>query len=164
MERLSLFRPVSNAAVSGFLSHTASDQAETLLVGWAEGKEVLFLLMWYFAIRSAALLRLLHQWLPSGIMALQSMSGSSKLLPAGKGEFQEKGEKITYLAVLPMGAVENPAACGAQGKRISRENLWSKVLVGGAEQVPCHLWTGHSFSTSYLLLPFDYFCDLLFNL
>lgn len=43
-----------------------------------QGEKVLFLLMWYFAIRSAALLRLFHQWLPSGFMALQSMSGSCK--------------------------------------------------------------------------------------
>lgn len=38
MERLSLFRSVSNAAESGFLSHTVSDGAETLLVGWTVGK------------------------------------------------------------------------------------------------------------------------------
>lgn len=148
MERLSLFRPVSNSAVSGFLSHTLSDRAETLLVGWTGGKKFLVLLMWYFAIRSATLLRLFHQWLPSGIVALQSMSGSSKYLPAGKRNFKKK-ENIRRESHVPSCPADSWESCSLwcsgeedfKGKRLEQSSCRCCLELLSRSILTCELVT-----------------------
>lgn len=158
MEKLSLFRAVSNAAVSGILSHTQSDGAETLLVGWAGKKKSLVLLMWYFAIRSATLLRLFYQWLPSGMMAFKACLAAANNCQQPKENFKKRTGEKTWNQVPTCStqkAAESPAACGAQGGGFSPENLQKKVLRHIAESKLATLFP--PLALSYLLITFGFY-------
>lgn len=152
MERLSLFRPVSNAAVSGFLSHTLSDWAETPPVGWAGGEKPWFCQcdtlqsgqqhFWGCFTNDSPVV----SWLYKACLEAANNCQQAKENFKKKKNIRRENQVPTCSA---QGAVENPAACGAQGKRISRENLRSKALVGVAGSC----WAG-PFSFDNWLLSF----------
>lgn len=175
METLSLFRPVSNAAVSGFLSHTQSDWAETLLVGWAREKKSCFvnvILCNQVSNASEAVLPMTPQWyhgFTKPVWKQQIIASRQKrILRNRKKKKNKTGEKAwnQVPTCSAQEAAESPAACGAQGGEIQGETSGAKLLgvsLSAAEQSESHWRIGHSLSTSCFTLPFDYFQFLLLN-
>lgn len=104
MEKLSLFRAVSNAAVSGILSHTQSDGAETLLVGWARKKKSCFvnvILCNQVSNTSEAVLPMTPQWyhgFTKLVWKQQIIARSQKRILRKE---QKRKHEIRYLPVLP---------------------------------------------------------------